>query len=87
MLHPHQEPGADQEPRKHGSGFAHGWTKGLAAAVVIKLLVLAAAVSLIWFLQIEFEIGAGALISLHLALAGALIVLAVRSGMLGRRRK
>ena len=87
MLHPHQEPGADQEPRKHNIGFAHGRAEGLAAAVIIKLLVLAAAVALIWVLQIEFDIGADALILLHLALAGALVALAVRSGMLGRRRK
>lgn len=71
----------------HATGSAHGRTKGLTAALIVKVLAIVAVVALVWLLELQFEIGATALVILHVALAGVLMVIGVRSGILRRRRR
>lgn len=68
-------------------GLAHSRSNWLGIAAAVKLIAVAAVFGLLWLLQLRFEIGALALILLHVALVGALLVLGVRSHILRRRRQ
>ena len=85
MPDPNSEHGPSHKPGTNAIRSAHGRTRGLRLVLLIKLLVLAAIVASFWLLELQFEIGATALILLHLAVGGALLVLAWRSGILGKR--
>lgn len=85
MTHPHSDQGS--EPRMHSIGSFHGRSRGLAIILTAKLLIIAVAVLLFWVLNVEFGIGVAALIFLHLAIVSALVVLAMRRGMLRGWRK
>lgn len=78
------EHGSSHGPRMHSIGSGHGRSRVLRIVLMAKLLAIAAAILLFWVLQLEFEIGVTALVLLHLALAG-IIVLAWRAGVAGGR--
>ena len=81
------EHGSGHRPRLHRIGSAHDRSRGLKIALLVKLLVVAAVVALFWLLELQVEIGATAMVLLHVALAGGLLIFAVQSGLLGGRRK
>lgn len=56
----------------HALGTAHDRTKGLTIVLLIKLLAIVAISALLWALQVKLEIGATAMVLLHLAPAAAL---------------
>lgn len=71
---PDQRSGHDSKhkPRMHALGTAHHRTKGLTIVLLIKLLAIVAISALLWALQVKLEIGATAMVLLHLAPAAAL---------------
>lgn len=69
----------------HALGTAHHRTKGLTIVLLIKLLAIVAISALLWALQVKLEIGATAMVLLHLAPAAALVVVVLRSVMLRGR--